>query len=296
MAVTLITGTSSGIGMATALHFAKRGYRVYAGVRNMERAGSLRAAAAADHLLLEIVPIDVDVEASVQGAVRQIVATEGRIDILINNAGIGPQGPIETTSDATAKAVFETNFFGALRTIRAVLPGMRERRSGTIVNVSSVVGRVAPGGGGVYPASKFALEAASEALAWEVFRLGIRVAIVEPSFTVTPILAKTIGSISSDEGSPYSDVERRVRLMFEQAQSTGGSPASVAQVIEHAVTTTDPKLRYVVGSDAEAFLRARLRTSDERWIAMGRQMSDAEYFAAFGALFDESAESGPRAG
>jgi NAD(P)-dependent dehydrogenase (short-subunit alcohol dehydrogenase family) len=291
MAVTLITGTSSGIGMATALHFASRGHQVYASMRNPEHARNLREAAAATKLSLEIIQLDVNDEASVQRAVRDIRVREKHIDVLVNNAGIAPMGSIELTSEATAKAVFETNFFGPLRTIRAVLPSMRERRSGTIVNVTSVVGRVAPAGGGVYPASKFALEAASEGLAQEVYSFGIRVAIVEPSFTVTPILEKTIDSLPLDPGSPYADTERRVKLMFDQARSTGGDPRAVAETIEHAVTTTEPKLRYIIGADAQAFVTARSRTTDEHWIAMGRHMTDEEYFAEFGALFATTAQA-----
>jgi len=291
MAVTLITGTSTGIGLATALHLASRGHQVYASMRNLNRARALQQAAAAKQLALEILELDVDDERSVQRAVRQVLAREGQIDVLVNNAGIATLGAIERTSDAMARAVFETNFFGALRTIRAVLPSMRERRSGTIVNVSSVAGRVVGSCIGVYPASKFALEAASEALAQEVRPFGIRVAIVEPGFIVTPILDKLLNSLPLDSGSPYADAERRTKLISSHGQATGSDPCLVAETIEYAVTTTEPKLRYLVGPDAQALATSRARMSDEEWTALGRQMTDEEFFQEFNSRFAMPAQA-----
>ena len=285
MPVTLITGTSTGIGLTTALHFASRGHRVYASMRNLARSNALRDEAAARSLTLEVLELDVNDERSVDRAVKEVLAREGQIDVLVNNAGIGTLGTIEMTSDAEAKAIFETNFFGALRTIRAVLPSMRSRRSGTIVNVSSISGRVGAPGVSVYPASKFALEAASEALANEVYSLGIRVAIVEPGFILTPILGKALDSLPPNPESPYADVERRTSMIFGQARQTASDPRLVAEAIEHAVITKEPKLRYLVGADAKAFAAGRARMSDEEWIALGRRMTDQEYFGEFASRF-----------
>lgn len=290
MPITLITGTNSGIGMATALHLASRGHHVYATMRDLARSEGLRDAAAARDLPIQITALDVNDESSVQRAVRDVLNREGRIDVLVNNAGIGVLGSIEYTSGAVAKAVFDTNFFGALRVIAAVLPSMRAHRSGTIVNISSVAGRVSAAGVGIYCASKFALEAACEAVAQEVYQFGIRVAIVEPSFTRTPILDKVVDSLPLDDSSPYADAERRVTAMFRQGKQTATDPRLVAEVVEHAIATSDPKLRYPVGAGALAFITGRARITDEEWMALGRQMPDEEYWAEFSAKFPMPAE------
>jgi NAD(P)-dependent dehydrogenase (short-subunit alcohol dehydrogenase family) len=224
MRIVLITGCSTGIGLATARHLASRGDRVYATARNPEAAARLVEArdAVAN---IRTLALDVTDDASVQAAARTVLDAEGRIDVLVNNAGIGAFGTFEFVDEAVARATFETNFWGVMRVTRAVLPAMRAQRSGVIVNVSSVAGRVAGPAMGVYPASKFALEAASEALAREVYSFGIRVAIIEPGFVVTPILDKGLDTLTLDPASPYADVERRVYGMFMNAKVTGASPS-----------------------------------------------------------------------
>jgi NAD(P)-dependent dehydrogenase (short-subunit alcohol dehydrogenase family) len=285
MGVTLITGCSTGIGLETAIHFAALGHTVYASMRHLDRAQALRDGAEARGVTVHIVQIDVTDRGSIERAVEDVLAREGHIDVLVNNAGIGALGATEFGSDEEAHAIFETNYFGALRMIRAVLPSMRELRRGTIVNISSVAGRIAPGGMGAYPASKWALEAASEALAQEVTSFGIRVAIVEPGFVVTPILDKALARLTPDAASPYADLERRVSMIFGQARVTGASPALVAGAIAHAVSTPDPQLRYLVGVDAETLVTHRARMTDAEWIALGRKQTDAEYFTEFATRF-----------
>lgn len=285
MTVTLITGTSTGIGLATALHLANRGHLVYASMRDLSRGNALREAAASNQLPIKLLELDVDSETSVQQAVAKVLAEEGRIDVLVNNAGTAIFEAIELTTDATAKGIFETNFFGALRAIRAVLPSMRERHSGTIVNVSSVAGRVAINCMGIYAASKFALEAMSESLAQELYPHGIRVVIVEPGIIVTPILGKGLGGLSLDPALPYVAAERRINTIFTQGQETGGDPQVVAEVIETALETKTSQLRFLAGSDAEVFVTGRSRMSDEEWVAMGRHATDEDYFQEFGARF-----------
>lgn len=285
MTVTLITGTSSGIGFATTLHLASRGHKVYASMRDLNRGQSLREAANDRQLPIELIPLDVNDDASVQSAVASVLEREGQIDVVINNAGIGPIGAIECSDDAMAKRVFETNFFGALRVMRAVLPTMREKRSGTVVNISSVAGRVAPFCMGIYSASKFALEAASESLASEVYPFGIRVVVIEPGFVSTPILQHSLDSIPINEHSPYASAERRTHLLFSQAQQTGSDPQTVAESIELALGDADRRFRYRVTPDAEVLVAGRSRMSDEDWIAIGRHGSDEEFFQEFASRF-----------
>ena len=286
MTATLITGTSTGIGFETALQLARAGHDVYATMRSPERGGAaLRAAADAEGLKLHIVQLDVDDPISVERAVAEVLAKAGQIDVLVNNAGIGDLCVVEQTTDEMAHAMFETNFFGALRLIRAVLPAMRERRSGTIVNVSSVAGRVASMGNGLYAATKHALEAASESLALEVKPFGIRVAIIEPGFFNTPIITKATSTIAFDETSPYVVAERRIHTIYSSATATGGDPRVVAQAIEHAIATDDPKLRYLVGADAQVFADGREKVSDENWLEFGREMTEDEFWAEFASRF-----------
>jgi NAD(P)-dependent dehydrogenase (short-subunit alcohol dehydrogenase family) len=288
MAVVLITGTSSGIGLATALQFARSGNnnKVYATMRNPDTgAGALKAAAAAEGLKLHIAQLDVTDAGSVERAVDNILVEAGRIDVLVNNAGIGPLSVIERTTDAGAHELFETNFFGALRMIRAVLPGMREQHSGTIVNVSSVAGKVAALGSGLYAASKHALEALSESVALETRPFGIRVAIIEPGFFKTPIIDKATSAIHIDEASPYAAAEGRIAAIYGSAHSIGGEPAAVAMIIENAVTTTEPKLRYTAGIDADVFINGRFAGTDEDWLPFGDEKSDDEFWADFARRF-----------
>ena len=274
MAVVLVTGSSSGIGLATALHFADLGHEVYAGVRTPSTATELRAAAERAPGL-HVVTLDVDDAAAVTRAVGEVRDRTHRIDVLVNNAGIGGGGPIADVPVDFAKQMFETNYFGAIRTTQAVLPAMREQRSGAIVNVSSVWGRVAVAGHGHYCAAKHALEAASEALAQEVFSFGIRVAIVEPGVVTTPIFTKA--RRFADAASPYAMHVRRLLLLYQLA--TPNQPADVARVIYEAVTTERPLVRYAVGEDAERLITGRQRVSDEEYAATGREMTEDEFVA-----------------
>ena len=284
MRVTVITGCSTGIGLVTARHLARRGDRVYATARHPARSAALQEAAAAEPNL-QTLPLDVTDDGSVATAIGTILSREGHIDALVNNAGIGTFGTFEFAPESELRATFETNFWGVMRVTRAVLPSMRARKSGVIVNISSVAGRLAGPAMGVYPASKFALEAASEALAREVFPLGIKVAIVEPGFVVTPILDKALDTLHLKADSPYADVERRVHMMFTNAKQVGSDPQAIAEVIEEAIASNAGKLRYPAGADAAGMMGARARTSDEDWIAMGRTMSDEEYFGEMAKLF-----------
>jgi NAD(P)-dependent dehydrogenase (short-subunit alcohol dehydrogenase family) len=284
--IVVVTGASTGIGQVTALHLARRGFNVYATMRNPDRgAGPLTEAAGAEKLALKTLKMDVDQAASVTSAIGEVLRAEGRVDVLVNNAGIGDLCVIERTTDEMAHAMFETNVHGVLRATRAVLPGMRERRSGAIVNVASVAGHVASMGAGLYAATKHALEAISESLALETRPFGIRVAVIEPGFFKTPIIDKAIGAMHVNEASPYAVAERRIATIYSGANETGGDPLDVAKVIEYAITTDAPKLRYMVGADAKPFAEGRARLTDEEWVDFGREMSEDEFWAEFARIF-----------
>ncbi len=275
MSVVLVTGSSTGIGLATALHFGRLGDEVYAGVRNPATASELTGAIQAEKLSIRPITLDVDDDASVKCAVGEVLARSGRVDVLVNNAGIGGGGPVEDVPVDWVKSLFETNYLGAIRMIQAVLPGMRERRSGAIVNVSSIAGRLAIAGHGHYSAVKHALEAISEALAQEVLEFGIRVAIVEPGVVVTPIFTKA--KRFADPKSPYAAHVHRLLLFYQMQMKMPSQPADVARVIHEAVTTKTPKLRYLVGRDAEMLVAGRRKLTDEEYIDTGKAMPDAEY-------------------
>lgn len=284
MTVTLVTGTSTGIGAATALHLAREGHTVYASMRRPDVSGDvLRGAAEDERLNLEVIKLDVDDSASVASAVGSVIENSGRIDVLVNNAGILKLTSVEEIPLEEARAVFETNVFGPLRMMQAVLPVMREQGSGTIVNISSVAGLLVSAGHGIYAASKYALEALSEAVAIETRRLGIRVIVIEPGFISTPILDKGI-AVEVGEG-PYAPHLRRMQVLYKNARGGADPPSAVAEVIADALDDPTPRFRYVAGKDAATVLGGRARMTDEEWIDMGREMTDEEYFAESGRRF-----------
>ena len=283
MAVALVTGASSGIGLATALYFAQQGHQVWAGVRSPATATDLSKAIEADRLAVRVVALDVDDAASVQRGVAEVHGQAGSIDVLVNNAGIGGGGPIEDVPVDWAQSLFQTNYFGVVRMVQAVLPGMRERRRGAIVNVSSIAGRLAIAGHGHYSAVKHALEALSEALAQEVQRFGIRVAIVEPGVVVTPIFTKA--RRFADPASPYFDHVRRLLLLYQKQMPHAAQPVDAARVIYEAATTTEPRLRWLVGEDARLLVAGRGRMTDEEYVAGGRAMSEEEFLKEMQARY-----------
>src|SRR5262249_12443018 len=187
MPVTLVTGTSTGIGFATALYLAKHGHTVVATMRSLAKAGPLEMAARDQGARLVVRELDVTSQASIDRALAATRETEGAIDVLVNNAGIGGATPLQPTPEDGHPPIVETNDWGPIRMIQVVLPSMRERRSGCIVNVTSIAGRIAPPNQIAYSASKHALAAASEALAQEVAAFGVRVAIIEPGVIQTAL-------------------------------------------------------------------------------------------------------------
>lgn len=285
MSVILITGCSTGLGQAAALHLARKGNRVFATMRSPERdGGPLLDAAKAEGLELSVSRLDVCDPSSVREAVAAALAEAGQIDVLVNNAGRGDLGALELATEEQMRGMFETNVFGPLRVAQAVLPSMRARGSGTIVQISSVAGHIVGLGNGLYAGTKHALEAMSEALAAEVLQFGIRVAIVEPGFFATPIIDKAVESVAAGAAGdgPYANVERRMAGIYMGGKAAAQDPQQVAEAIEHAITTDQPKLRYLVGVDADVFMRERPKMSDEEYLhSFGRPQSDEEFFAEF---------------
>ena len=283
MNTAVVTGSSTGIGFATAFRLAREGCRVYATVRSEASGAKLVDAAGA--LPLSLLVLDVDDDASVAEGMASVIAAEGGIDILVNNAGIAISDAIERTPLETFQAVMNTNVWGALRCIQAVLPTMREQRRGCIVNVTSIAGRVALPGQGAYSASKWAAEALSETLAAETAPFGIRVAIVEPGVVITPIFDKA-AQRPPDTGSPYFPWTIRTARLLLAGLVNPSTSDDTADVIWHAITTDRPVLRYRVGNDAETVALARYTTTDEDWIAGLVVDDDAQWRANMRAWTD----------
>jgi len=245
--VVLITGASSGIGQACARHLARRGYQVF---------GTSRRPQPEAEEPFEMIPMDVTDEDSVRQGVATVLARAGRLDAVVNNAGFGFGGSVEDTSIDEARELFETNFFGMLRVCRAVLPHMRERRAGTIVNVSSLAGLISQPFVGMYCATKFAVEGVTEALRMEVRPFGIHVVMIEPGDTQTGFTANRRRTQASQAASPYADSMQRVLAVIELDEKTGCSPEAAARTLERVLRSRSPRLRYPVANASQRFAAA----------------------------------------
>ncbi|HIG60782.1 MAG TPA: SDR family oxidoreductase [Gammaproteobacteria bacterium] len=284
MKIAVVTGTSTGIGFTTSLYLARNGYQVFAGMRNLGKAEALQTAAAAEDLPVTIVKLDICDSNSVIQAFAEIDKT-GPVDVLVNNAGIGGAAPLELVPEDEHKQMFETNYFGSVRCVQAILPSMRERQTGCIVNITSAVGLQATPNQIAYSASKWALECLGEALAHEVYRFGVRVVNVEPGVIMTSIFENSAEQTRYDKTSPYQPIMRRNGKVFSAGFKRSVSPDLVAQAILESITTDDYKLRWPVGADAEGFMAARNTVPSEDWIAMGADLTDDEYNEKFKSMF-----------
>jgi len=247
--VALITGCSTGIGLETSLLLARQGYRVFATMRDLKKSGPLRQAATG--LSLEILPLDVDKPASVKKAVSTVLKKTGSIDVLINNAGWGAFGPTEEFTDQEIHAQFETNLFGLLRVTRAVLPVLRAQKSGRIINIGSVAGKMTFAGIGLYCATKYAVEAVSESLRLEVRPFNLQVALVEPGVIETRFKDnRRKAQVFSQGKSAYQPVMEKVFAWSNQRAKGAPRPEKVAGVILKALGARRMALRYSIGFDA----------------------------------------------
>jgi NAD(P)-dependent dehydrogenase (short-subunit alcohol dehydrogenase family) len=272
MSVILVTGSSTGIGQETALHMARKGHQVFAGLRSPATATELKDRIAAEALAVEIVQLDITDGDSVDRAVKTVMDSTGRIDALVNNAGIGGGRAVEETPLEEVRAVFETNYFGTVRMLLAITPIMREQRSGRIVNMSSLAGRMVFGCHGHYSAAKWALEGLSEALAFEMAEFDVRVSLIEPGSVPTPAWEK------GTPPPPDSHYMRSLQRLGQWATHTMKNPAAtldVAKAVAHAIESDTPHFRYPVGQDAIEDIAGRASVSDDEWIEANRLQGEA---------------------
>jgi NAD(P)-dependent dehydrogenase (short-subunit alcohol dehydrogenase family) len=266
----LITGCSSGIGYATAERLAAEGWKVYATARRpgtlseLERKGCVTLA------------LDVTDEESMRAAVDTVTEAEGAVGVLINNAGYSQSGAVESIPLETVRRQFDTNVFGLIRMCQLVLPGMREQHSGKIVNIGSMGGRLTFPGGGFYHATKYAIEAISDALRFEVRGFGVDVILIEPGLIVTKFGDVASGSVGEAGGDgPYGEFNRKVAKLTENAYKgpmakLGAGPDAVAKVIAGALRSERPKARYPVTPSAHLMINQRRFTPDRVWDLMMR--------------------------
>lgn len=282
----LITGANSGIGRAMALRFATAGDRVFAAMRDLTRGEKLLSLAS--DAGVEVEPLELDVTDA--GSVRRGIERAGRIDVLVNNAGIGWNAAVEDVDVEAAKLVFDTNFWGVIHCTQNVLPQMRERGAGSIINISSVAGRIAAIAQPIYASSKWALECLSENLAQEVAPFGIRVIVIEPGVTRTAILPKNLGY---PQPTAYEPSYRRMLQFYAKGIEADIAASDVAETVLRALDDPTPRLRYTCAWGGDELTAGRERISDEDWVALGRVEDDDRYYDEFLRLFGLDLRSQP---
>ena len=260
--VAIVTGSSSGIGFETALALAKEGYFTYATMRDTTKSDKIKEIAQKENLKINVLELDVDDEKSVKSAIAQILDQKQRIDVLVNNAGWGLWGCVEDVSIDEFKEQFETNFFSIIRLIQEVAPTMRKQSSGTIVNVSSVVGRIGFPASPAYISSKFALEGLSESLRFEFAPFGVDVIIIEPGVIKTNFMKNMKMAKKSELDTVYKDITTKVVSGVKMMAEMGTPPKEVANTIVKAIKDKKPLPRYIVGNDALMFLEAKKSKTD----------------------------------
>ena len=274
MKVVLVTGCSTGIGLATATLFSEGDYQVIATARSPESSEELVELGKKDNVLLKT--LDVCEQESVDKLFYEL--NDFDVDVLVNNAGVGGSGSVENASMDFAKNLMETNYFGALRMIQKVIPSMRSRRSGAIINVSSQAGRRPFALMSHYCATKYALNGLSESMAHELARFNIRVTLIEPGTVITPIFGKG-NSIPEDEEN-YSVLQgRMIRQVTKGLTELGCGPEVIAKCMVDFVTTEDPKLHYLLASDAVDNVDVYQKYGPETWVADGEISDDDEFFS-----------------
>ena len=260
--VALVTGCSSGIGLETAISLAREGHFTYATMRNMKKSEDLDKIVHDEDLPIKILELDVDDEESVDNTIAKIMEEKGRIDTLVNNAGWGMWGTVEDVSIEEFKQQFETNFFSIIRMIQKVAPIMRKQKSGNIVNVSSVAGRIGFPVSPAYISSKFALEGLSECLRFELGPFGINVIIIEPGVIKTNFFDSMKMAKKSNSDSVYNEITSKVVSGVKMMAEMGTDPKEVADTIIKSINAENPLPRYIVGNDAMMFLESKKMKTD----------------------------------
>ena len=270
--IAVVTGSSSGIGFETSVLLAKNGFRTFATVRNPDKAKAIRNISEKGELPIRVVELDVNSDKSVNDAIDRIKDESKRIDVLVNNAGYSLIGALEDLSMEEIKAQFETNLFGAIRVMKAVLPIMRKQQGGTVVNVSSMAGRV---GFPLFPAyngTKYALEGVSESLRLETDSLGIKIILIEPGTIKSNFASNAIvGQKAAEPSSPYASLVETFQKATAHFIDQGTPPEEVAKVILKSVTIDNPDLTYLVGNDAIQMMEARKGMSDQEFRVLVKQ-------------------------
>ena len=270
--VAVVTGSSTGIGYETSLILARNGFLTYATMRNLNKSESIESITTKENLPIHIKQLDVTDDTSVKNAVEAISSETGRIDLLVNNAGYGLNGAFEDLAMDEIKAQYETNLFGLIRTTQAVLPIMRRQKSGTVINISSGVGRFGLPGSSAYVSTKFAVEGLSESMSYELEPFGIKVVLVEPGVIKTNFVdSMVIARKSQDPKSPYSQIIQKMVTGLEEMMKNGSSPDLVAKVVLNAAINENPSLRYLAGNDVEQLLESKRKMPDEEFYKMMKQ-------------------------
>jgi NAD(P)-dependent dehydrogenase (short-subunit alcohol dehydrogenase family) len=271
--VAIVTGCSSGIGHEISLILARNGFPTYATMRNLQKGSDLKSIAEDEKLPLHFAQLDVTDENSVKKAIQTIHDEAGRIDILVNNAGYGLTGAFEDLSLDEIKTQYETNVFGLIRTTQSVLPIMRKQRSGLIVNISSGAGRFGFPTGSAYVSTKFAVEGLTESMSYELEPFDIKVILIEPGVIKTNFFnSSVLAKKSQDPNSPYATLMKGMEDSVDKMMENASTPQYVAEVVLHAVTNENPKLRYLAGKDVEQLVEAKKKMSDEEFVNMMKQM------------------------
>src|SRR6476659_970303 len=262
--VAVVTGSSSGIGYETSLLLAKNGYHTYASMRHLDKSSRIKEIAKKDNLPVEVLQLDVADDKSVTDAISEISNKQGRIDVLVNNAGYDVTGAVEDSTLDEIKAQFETNFFGAIRVMQKVIPIMRKKKTGTIVNVSSIAERIGFPMGSAYVSSKFALEGLSESISYELKQFGIKIILIEPGVIKTNFALVTPKK-AVNTNSSYSQLMNKLEENLFSTIANGTSPKEVASVILRSITEASPEHRYLVGNDAVELINARKNNTDDEF-------------------------------